>query len=91
MLLTLYGWQFRKTFDILGHSLIKNVLARRSESPVPSLPLLTKIELLLMYAADPLAPDAQGCTSLAVICENIHTVSLRSVLTGAPCRRERCA
>jgi len=43
MLLTLYGWQFRKTFDILGHSLIKNVLARRSESPVPSLPLLTMI------------------------------------------------
>ena len=52
---------------------------------------ITKIELLLLYAADPLATDAQGCTSLAVLCENIHTVSLRSVLTGAPCRRERCA
>jgi len=52
---------------------------------------ITKIQLLLMYAADPLARDAQGCTSLAVLCENIHTVSLRSVLTGAPCRRERCA
>jgi len=52
---------------------------------------IAKIELLLLYAADPLATDAQGCTSLAVLCENIHTVSLRSVLTGAPCRRERCA
>jgi hypothetical protein len=50
---------------------------------------VAKIQLLLMYAADPLATDALGCTSFTVLCRNAHSVSLYCTMTGTPCNIQR--
>jgi len=50
---------------------------------------VAKIQLLLMYAADPLATDALGCTSFTVLCSNAYSVPLHCTLTGTPCNMQR--